>query len=64
MYKSKVQENTIVKNRTRITLFYKLNEECWQVVMQDLITDKIIVMYDFDDKEEAVFYFSDLYDQL
>lgn len=63
MKTKKKKEKTITRGRKTITL-YKVNESLWTVVMEDSITDEVEVDYEFDDKKEAVEYFSELYNSL
>lgn len=59
----KVKEKTITRKREKITL-YRIGENCWTVVMEDVITDEVLVDYEFDNNKEAIEYFSELYNSL
>lgn len=64
----KNSEKYIDKGRIRITLFSKRRKATgmfdYRVIMQDLISDKVKADEEFDVKEEALEYMSDLYNNI
>lgn len=63
-------EKTISKNRTKISLYYRFyleftaNSNRHLVVMEDIITDEVLVAEDFEDRKEAIEYMSNLYNNI
>lgn len=63
-------EKTISKGRRKISMYYRFYLEPptstnrHLIVMEDLITEEILASEDFEDRKDAIEYFSNLYDSL